>query len=188
VRRPTHTLIAAAFAGEPFTEAEARRLLRRSHHTDRIDAMLVRAVPPDGNGNGAAGDEYERLRKMILRDLRRYTVPELRGCVRSLLVLLGIWDELRAASEGRERALRKQLQDRGKQSGATRRATRTSVLTAVNEIKRRNPALTTAAAVLNYLKGQDPKKWYTFTDREQDQRVKNLERKLRRAKKRADTN
>ena len=109
--RSIYALINSAFAGDPITAVEATRILRYMQHQKRVDAWLMRDSSPADRerADGAdIGDGFMSYRAMILRDLRKFTVPELRQVVRTQLVMLGMFCELQAASSGGQDRRRRQ--------------------------------------------------------------------------------
>ena len=97
--RSIYALIASAFAGDPISAVEATRLLRYMQHQKRVDAWLMRDMTDRERAENAdVGDGFTSYRAMILGNLRKYTVPELRQVVRTQLVVIGMLYELQAAA------------------------------------------------------------------------------------------
>ena len=181
-------LIAAAYAGESLTSAEARRLARYKRHADHIETILMRTVSPEDLARSetmSMAEAFAECRKMLLRNLRNYTVGELRGYIRQLLVLLGQFVEMSAAREGITRRRQRERHRAGRTSGASRRQNAADFLAAIDDLKRANPSLTDRAAVRRYL--VDRPSWGTAT--EVERKIKfTLERLRQNRKKRSQSN
>src|SRR5262249_14846400 len=123
--RTIHELIDAAFAGDPLTRADAKRLRRHIHHTDRTTALLN--TPIDWP-RAVLQEPFDVARRLILRDLRKRPASEIRALVRWLLVLLGTFAELTVAHEGKLERLRRDRQRAAIKSGAQKRTHARAIL------------------------------------------------------------
>jgi hypothetical protein len=171
-------LIAAAFAGDTLTPADASRLHRYMRRTARLDRAYAGDVPEPVD-QGAAFVAY---RADIRRRLLSYTVPELRAVIRELLYLLGIFVDLAASQEGAQRRQRKQQSQSGVLGVATRRVAAEMFLDQITAIKTQDPDTTDVVAAQRYLRKTDP----TWSDADQAARQRKTSaatRRLRRARK-----
>src|SRR5688572_21973649 len=100
MRRTISELIAAAFAGEKPTQAEANQLMRHLRRRRRIEELLLRDLSPEDREDararehaatepGQIGRDFKEYRASVLSNLRRYTSLELQALVREQLVYLG---------------------------------------------------------------------------------------------------
>ena len=182
--RSIYALINSAFAGDPITAVEATRILRYMQHQKRVDAWLMRDSSPADRerADGAdIGDGFMSYRAMILRDLRKFTVPELRQVVRTQLVMLGMFCELQAASSGGQDRQRRQAVQAARQSATTRRTEARSFLDTIAAIKARRPAITSDVdAAQRYLRDTDPD--FSSGSKAGKRKVAVITRRIRRAR------
>jgi hypothetical protein len=183
--RTISDLITAAFAGEALTAPDLRRLARYFHHTDRIDRILMRGVSQGDitrSKRMTLAEGFAEQRRTLLRNLRTYTVDELRGHVRQLLVLLGMFVELAAGQEGTKRRQRRHRTHGVEQAALARREALAELRQEVARIKATHPSLTTRRAVAKqYLQDEDPD-WDALSHDQRERKIDSLTRRLRRKK------
>ena len=182
MRRSIYALIASAFAGDPITAVEAARVLRHMRHEERVDAWLMRDMSPTDRKRAESadiGDGFTSYRAMILRDLRKLTVAELRQVVRTQLVLLGMLCELQAAASGGQDRQRRQSHQGGKTSAQTRRDQAETFRRAIASIKSQSPTLSDRDAVRRHLRKNDPE-WSGLSESERDRTTATATRRYRR--------
>ena len=189
--RTISDLIAAAFEDKSsLTPADWKRLARYIPRGRRIDATLMRNVSPDDlerSKTMTAAEGFAEYRKTLLRNLRSYTIEELRGHVRQLLVLLGMYVEMSAAREGKTRRRRREGQRGQEQTAQSKRDDRESLRRTIDAIRNQHqPPLSRPAAARIHLRDTEPA-WDGLSTEKQKQRIEALLRRLRGRKKRPDT-
>ena len=162
-------LITAVAAGEAITAEEERRLHQRRRRERHWPYLVA--------GFGASR-AVQQMRTDIVRDLRRYTLPQCRYRIRELLHLL---EEFAAVLDGKGRVARKQRRSGGDQSGESRRDARAELLRTFDVIKADHPTLTESAIARLYLSETDG--WLSATDSERPRKVRALIRRVQIARK-----
>ena len=73
--RTIHELIAAMFAGEPFTQADVDRVFRHNRQLERRDATVWPSVnPPDADE--PIGTGLREFRAITVRNMRTFTTQD----------------------------------------------------------------------------------------------------------------
>ena len=157
-------LIAAAFAGEPLTQAEADRIIRHGRQEDSIAEFFMRDLSPEDRAGAEGQDDttavmgraLHEYRALVLSNLRHCTAPQLRRLVRELLTVLRWFVELEAAAEGRARRHYRQHSQAGRRVKARQKQAR-GLLRTIAKLKAERPVVATdAAAAKRYLRDHDP--------------------------------
>jgi hypothetical protein len=186
-KRTIHDLLVAKAAEQALTAAEAKRL---TEHSRRL-GHLWKALHRDGVEyewwiwieSGQA--EPHDLLWDSLRNLEKMDAVRLRQLARFYIShSWSYWEEF-AHTQGRRQRLqalrRKAGHEAGLESGASRRGGRKLLRQEIDDLKRRDPTLTTtAAAIRKYLKSQRPDEWRMASTQKQRQMVEATRARLTR--------